>query len=70
MVHVGGVDLHKRFSQVAVLAVEGEIRQHRLANDLVTLERVFGTRPEPASGSGRSDGHLGMAHRAARTAGR
>src|SRR4029453_15363136 len=40
MVHVGG-DLHKRVSQIAVLTDEGEITQHRLANEVEGLERFF-----------------------------
>jgi hypothetical protein len=32
MVHVG-VDLHKRVSQIAVLTEQGELQQHRFAND-------------------------------------
>jgi transposase len=40
MVHVG-VDLHKRVSQIAVLTDEGEITQHRLANEVEGLERFF-----------------------------
>jgi len=40
MVHVG-VDLHKRVSQIAVLTAEGEITQHRLGNEVESLERFF-----------------------------
>jgi transposase len=45
MLHVG-VDLHKRVSQIAVLTTEGEISQHRLLNDMATVERFFGTLPK------------------------
>jgi len=35
------VDLHKRLSQIAVLTEDGEIRQHRVANDPLRMERFF-----------------------------
>ncbi len=44
MVHVA-VDLHKRVSQLAVLTAEGELRQHRLANEVPRLERFFAQFP-------------------------
>src|SRR3989442_14464254 len=44
MVHVG-VDLDKRSSQIAVLSEDGEIVQHRLANDAARLEKVFADLP-------------------------
>jgi transposase len=44
MVHVG-VDLHKRISQIAVLTEEGELQQHRFANDPRRLEQFFGELP-------------------------
>lgn len=40
MLHVG-VDLHKRMSQIAVLSEDGEIAQHRFANDLERLKKFF-----------------------------
>jgi transposase len=40
MVHVG-VDLHKSFSQVAVLEETGEIREHRLDHDGNEVEEFF-----------------------------
>ena len=40
MVHVG-VDSHKETSQIAVLSEEGELRQHRLVNDVARLEQFF-----------------------------
>jgi transposase len=44
MVHVG-VDLDKRSSQIAVLSEDGEIAQHRLANDATRLEKFFAELP-------------------------
>src|SRR5439155_822512 len=44
MVHVG-VDLDKRSSQIAVLSEDGEIVQHRLANDAARLEKFFADLP-------------------------
>lgn len=44
MVHVG-VDLHKRVSQIAVLAEDGELTQHRFANDPRRLEQFFAQFP-------------------------
>ena len=44
MVHVG-VDLDKRSSQIAVLSEDGEIAQHRLANDAARLEKFFADLP-------------------------
>jgi len=44
MVHVG-VDLHKRVSQIAVLTEDGELTQHRLANEPLRLERFFAELP-------------------------
>ena len=44
MVHVG-VDLDKRSSQIAVLSEDGEIVQHRLANDAARLEKFFAHLP-------------------------
>lgn len=44
MVHVG-VDLHKRLSQIAVLTEDGELTQHRLANEPRRLERFFAELP-------------------------
>lgn len=44
MVHVG-VDLHKRMSQIAVLAEDGELRQHRFPNDPARLETFFADLP-------------------------
>jgi transposase len=44
MVHVG-VDLHKRVSQIAVLTDQGELRQHRCANDPRRLEAFFAQLP-------------------------
>jgi len=46
MVHVA-VDLHKRVSQIAVLTAEGELRQHRLANEVPRLEQFFAQFPAP-----------------------
>ena len=40
MLHVG-VDLHKRVSQVALLTADGELTQHRLANELERVRRFF-----------------------------
>src|SRR5262245_44918916 len=40
MVHIG-VDLHKRVSQIAVLTADGELTQHRLANEILRLEQFF-----------------------------
>jgi hypothetical protein len=47
MVHVG-VDLHKRFSQIAVLTDEGQLTQHRLSNELPKLHEFFAQLPTPA----------------------
>src|SRR6266571_77826 len=44
MVHVG-VDLDKHSSQIAVLSEDGEIVQHRLANDAARLEKFFADLP-------------------------
>src|SRR2546428_12823103 len=44
MVHVG-VDLDKRSSQIAVLSEDGEIVQHRPANDAARLEKFFAHLP-------------------------
>src|SRR2546425_4404003 len=44
MVHVG-VDLHKQTSQIAVLSDDGELRQHRLVNDVERLEQFFAQLP-------------------------
>ena len=44
MVHVG-VDLDKHNSQIAVLSEDGEIAQHRLANDAARLEKFFADLP-------------------------
>src|SRR5437867_8127023 len=44
MVHVG-VDLDKHSSQIAVLSEDGEIVQHRLANDAARLEKFFAQLP-------------------------
>jgi transposase len=44
MVHVG-VDLHKSFSQVAVLEDSGEVRQYRLSHDGAEVEDFFGDLP-------------------------
>src|SRR6266508_957620 len=44
MVHVG-VDLDKRSSQIAVLSEDGEIVQHRLANDAARLTKFFSQLP-------------------------
>lgn len=44
MVHVG-VDLHKQTSQIAVLSEDGELRQHRLVNDVERLEQFFAQLP-------------------------
>jgi len=44
MVHVG-VDLHKRTSQVAVLAEDGELTRHRLVNDVERVRRFFAELP-------------------------
>ena len=43
-VHVG-VDLHKRMSQIAVLTDDGELAQHRLANDTAGLKQFFAALP-------------------------
>src|SRR5437762_13023218 len=40
MRHVG-VDLHKQTSQIAVLSEEGELTQHRVANDIQRLAQYF-----------------------------
>ena len=40
MLHVG-VDLHKQTSQIAVLSDDGELTQHRFANDVQRLEQFF-----------------------------
>jgi transposase len=47
MVHVG-VDLHKRVSQIAVLTADGELTQHRLANEVPRLEQFFAQLPTPS----------------------
>ncbi len=47
MRHVG-VDLHKQTSQIAVLSEEGELTQHRVANDIQRLEQFF-TQLPPAT---------------------
>ena len=47
MVHVG-VDLHKRVSQIAVLTANGELTQHRLANEVPRLEQFFTQLPIPS----------------------
>src|SRR5437867_2750002 len=44
MVHVG-IDLDKRSSQIAVLTEDGEVVQHRLANDVLGLEKFFAQLP-------------------------
>ena len=44
MVHVG-VDLHKQTSQIALLTKDGELTQHRLANDVARLEQFFAQLP-------------------------
>ena len=44
MVHVG-IDLDKRSSQIAVLTEDGEVVQHRLANDAAGLEKFFAQLP-------------------------
>jgi transposase len=44
MVHVGG-DLHKRLSQIAGLREDGELTQHRVANEPLRLERFFAEFP-------------------------
>jgi transposase len=44
MVHVG-VDLHKRVSQIAVLTDDGELAEHRLANDPAGLKQFFAELP-------------------------
>jgi transposase len=44
MVHVG-VDLHKRTSQIAVLTEHGELRRHRLINDVERVRRFFAELP-------------------------
>ena len=36
-----GVDLHKHFSQIAVLSRDGKVLQHKLANDLPLIRRFF-----------------------------
>ena len=46
MVHVG-VDVHKRVSQIAVLSATGEVTQHRLENDRLTVHRFFAQVPAP-----------------------
>lgn len=40
-----GVDLHKQTSQIAVLTEDGELRQHRLVNDVERLEQFFAQLP-------------------------
>jgi transposase len=44
MLHVG-VDLHKRTSQVAVLAEDGELTRYRLVNDVERVKRFFAELP-------------------------
>lgn len=44
-----GVDLHKRISQIAVLAPDGEIVQHRLENDPAKMTQFFTAVPTPAN---------------------
>src|SRR5262245_28194532 len=44
MRHVG-VDLHKRTSQVAVLAEDGELTRYRLVNDVERVKRFFAELP-------------------------
>ena len=46
-----GIDLHKRVSQVAqvaVLMLQGEVTQHRLGNDPSQVEQFFAQIPAPA----------------------
>ncbi len=47
MLHVG-VDLHKRVPQIAVLARDGAMTQHRLENDPARMEQFFTTPASPA----------------------
>ena len=47
MIHVG-VDLHKRFSQVAVLMPDGEVIEGRFPNDFNKLMAFFNQVPKPA----------------------
>jgi transposase len=47
MVHIG-VDLHKQFSQIAVLTPEGELSEHRLANKPDRVRELFTTFPRPS----------------------
>jgi transposase len=43
-VHVG-VDLHKQTSQIAVLTEDGELKEHRLVNDVEQVEKFFAQLP-------------------------
>jgi transposase len=47
MVYVG-VDLHKQISQVAVLTPEGDVKQHRLKNEVGAVQQFFAALPSPA----------------------